>query len=68
MGKKIVYYALLVTGIVVVLVGLQNVYIFWGDVSMAGLTGQGTVFVCVLGGFVNLWAARKVKKPQHVGN
>ena len=64
MGKKIFFYVLLVTGIVIVLVGIQSLYTFWGDVTFAGITGQVTGAVCILGGLVNLWAARRVKKQM----
>ena len=62
MGKKIVFYTLLTTGIVVTLVGIQNLYQFWGEVSIAGVIGQFAGFVCIAGGVVNLWVARKYHK------
>ncbi len=63
MGRKIIYYALLVTGIVVMLTGIQNLYTFWGVATIPGITGQFTGVVCIVGGLVNLWAARRIK-PQ----
>ncbi len=61
MGKKIVLYTLLTTGIVVTLVGIQNLYLFWGEVSFPGIIGQLTGGICILGGIVNLWVARKFR-------
>lgn len=58
MGKKIVLYTLLATGIVVTLVGIQNLFIFWGQVSFSGMVGQLTGVILILGGIVNLWVAR----------
>jgi hypothetical protein len=61
MRKKIVLYTLLTTGIVVTLVGIQNLYVFWGQVSISGIIGQLTGGILVLGGIVNLWVARKFR-------
>ncbi len=66
MGRKIIYYALLTTGIVVILTGFQNLYTFWGMVTLPGITGQFTGVVCILGGFVNIWAARRIKRQLHL--
>ncbi len=65
MGNKILFYILLWTGIIVALVGVQSLYTFWGDVTFAGLTGQFTGVVCILGGLVNIWVSMKVKKRYH---
>lgn len=64
MGKKIVLYTLLATGIVVILVGVQNLYQFWGLTSIAGIIGQFTGGICILGGIVNLWVARKFRSQS----
>ncbi|MFO8029459.1 MAG: hypothetical protein R6U28_06335 [Cyclonatronaceae bacterium] len=64
MGKKIVLYTLLATGIVVILVGFQNLYQFWGEASISGIMGQLTGGICILGGFVNLWVARKFRSQS----
>ncbi len=61
MGKKIVLYTLLATGIVVTLVGIQNLYIFWGQVSFSGMVGQLAGVILILGGMVNLWVARRFR-------
>lgn len=61
MGKKIVRYTLLATGIVVTLVGIQNLFIFRGQDSVAGIIGQLTGGMLVFGGIVNLWVARKFR-------
>lgn len=61
MGKKIIFYTLLTTGIIVTLVGIQNLYLFWGEATMAGVISQFTGVICILGGAVNLWVARKYK-------
>ncbi len=61
MGKKIVLYTLLTTGIVVTVVGVQNLYLFWGETSIAGVAGQLTGVICILGGIVNIWVARKFR-------
>ncbi len=68
MKKKIVLYTLLTTGIVVTLVGIQNLYVFWGQVSFSGMIGQLTGGILILGGVVNLWVARKFRtlvSPQN---
>jgi hypothetical protein len=61
MGNKIIVYSLLITGIIVVLVGIQSLYTFWGDVTFPGLTGQFTGVVCILGGMVNIGVSWKLK-------
>lgn len=61
MKYTILYYTTLITGIVVFLVGVQNLYTFWGEVSFAGLVGQATGFICIVGGAVNLVVAYKFK-------
>ncbi len=61
MGKKFVLYTLLTTGIVVTLVGIQNLFVFWGEVSFSGIVGQLTGGILILGGIVNLWVARKFR-------
>jgi len=66
MGKTIIYYILLPTGIIVTLVGIQSLYTFWGDVTFAGLTGQLTGVVCILGGMVNLWVSLKLRKQSKI--
>jgi len=68
MGKKIVLYTLLTTGIVVTLVGIQNLFAFWGQVSFMGIIGQLTGGILILGGIVNLWVARSFRSqvnPPH---
>lgn len=65
MGKKVIFYAVLVTGIVVILVGIQSAYTFWGDTTIPGITGQVTGFVCIIGGLINLWVARNVNKQKN---
>lgn len=62
MGKKIIYHTLFVTGLVVGLVGVQNLYTFYGDITIAGITGQVTGVICVIGGLVNIGVARKIRK------
>ena len=66
MGKKIVLYTLLTTGIVVTLVGIQNLYLFWGEVSFSGIIGQLTGGICILGGIVNLWVARRFRSQVNL--
>lgn len=61
MGKKIVLYTLLTTGIVVTLVGIQNLFVFWGQVSFSGIIGQLTGAILIFGGIVNLWVARNFR-------
>ncbi len=61
MKYKFLYIVTLVTGIVVFLVGVQNLYTFWGEVSFAGLVGQATGFICIVGGLVNLIVSYKFK-------
>lgn len=73
---NLIYYVTMVTGIVVLLVGIQNLYTFWGEVTFAGIVGQATGWICLLGGFVNLLVARKfnllvaqikkIKEPEYV--
>lgn len=62
MKDKIIFYALLITGIVVIAVGIKNIYAFAGDASLLGVFGQLGGYICILGGFVNLWVAWKVRK------
>ncbi|MEX0780218.1 MAG: hypothetical protein WD491_11640 [Balneolales bacterium] len=64
MQKKIIYYILLFTGILIVLVGLQNLVTYWGQTDFAGFVGQVTGIVCLIGGGVNIWVARNVKKTM----
>ncbi len=66
MGKKIVLYTLLTTGIVVTLVGIQNLYLFWGEVSFSGIIGQLTGGICILGGIVNIWVARRFRSQVNL--
>ncbi len=67
MGKKIVLYTLLTTGIVVTLVGIQNLFVFWGQVSISGIIGQLTGGILILGGIVNLWVARSFRSEVNPG-
>lgn len=62
MRKKITYYILLFTGILIILVGFQNLFTYWGQADFAGFVGQVTGFVCLFGGGVNIWVAVHVKK------
>ncbi|MEX0772545.1 MAG: hypothetical protein WEB89_06890 [Balneolales bacterium] len=62
MKKKITYYVLLFTGILIILVGLQNLVTYWGQGDFAGFIGQVTGVVCLIGGSVNVWVANNVKK------
>jgi hypothetical protein len=66
MGKKFVLYTLLTTGIVVTLVGIQNLFVFWGEVSFYGMIGQLTGGILILGGIVNLWVASKFRTQVSV--
>ncbi len=66
MGKKIVLYTLLTTGIVVTLVGIQNLFVFWGQVSFSGIIGQLTGVILILGGIVNLWVARSFRSQVNL--
>jgi len=61
MGKKIVLYTLLATGIVVTLAGIKDLFVFWGQVSFLGIIGQLTGGILILGGIVNLWVARRFR-------
>ncbi len=61
MRKKIVLYTLLTTGVVVTLVGIHNLFVYWGQVSFSGIIHQLTGGILVLGGIVNLWVARKFR-------
>lgn len=60
--NTVLYYLSLGTGIIVLLVGIQNLYTFWGQITFPGLVGQFTGVVCILGGIVNLVVAFKLKK------
>lgn len=62
MGRKIVLYTLLTTGVIVTAVGIHNLYVFWGELSIQGVLGQFTGAVCIFGGIVNLWVASTYKK------
>ncbi len=62
MKDKIIFYVLLVTGIVVILVGIKNIYAFAGDAGILGILGQLGGYICLIGGAVNLGVAWKVKK------
>ena len=62
MKDKIIYYVLLVTGLVVIGVGIKNIYAFAGDASLLGVMGQLGGYICIIGGIVNLGVALKVRK------
>lgn len=62
MKDKIIYYVLLITGLVVILVGIKNIYAFAGDASLLGVFGQLGGYICIIGGIVNIGVALKVKK------
>lgn len=66
MKKRIIYYILLFTGILIVLVGLQNLVTYWGQGDFAGFVGQVTGGVCIIGGAVNIWVANNVKKSMPI--
>ncbi len=61
MTQKIKFYIILATGIIVLLVGLINFFASYGDTSFSGVVGQVTSVIVVLGGFVNLIVASKLK-------
>lgn len=58
---------MLTTGIVVTLVGIQNLFVFWGQVSFSGIIGQLTGGILILGGIVNLWVARSFRSEVNPG-
>jgi len=60
--KKILYYLILSTGIVVCLVGLFNFFSAYGDTHFTGILYQITGILCIIGGVVNLLVASKIKK------
>lgn len=62
MTKKILYYTVLITGIVVCVVGLVSFISTYGKTTFTGIWGQVSGVICILGGIVNLIVASKVKK------
>lgn len=62
MPKKVLYYIILVTGIVVCLVGLITFITNYGLTSFPGIWGQITGIICLIGGGVNLMVANKIKQ------
>jgi uncharacterized membrane protein HdeD (DUF308 family) len=62
MSRKILYIAIMVTGIIVTLVGIISFFSNYGNTSMLGIWNQITGIICVIGGLVNLLVANKVKK------
>ncbi len=61
MPLKIKFYIILATGVIVLLVGLVNFIASYGDTTFSGIIGQVTSVIVVLGGFVNLIVAGKLK-------
>ncbi|MEX0928801.1 MAG: hypothetical protein WD266_11770 [Balneolales bacterium] len=68
MKKHFIYYVLLFTGILIIVVGLYNLISHWRQGDFTGFVGQFIGIVCLLGGGVNLWVASKVKKDIPAGN
>jgi len=62
MTKKIKFYVIAATGVIVLLVGLINFFSSYGETSFLGILTQITSVIIVLGGFVNLLVASKIKK------
>lgn len=65
MKKKLLYYVVLLTGLTVALVGLISFFSTYGDTTFAGIWGQITGVICVLGGLINLLVAVKIKNDLH---
>ncbi|MDI6402136.1 hypothetical protein QLX67_09025 [Balneolaceae bacterium ANBcel3] len=64
MGKKIIFYTLAATGVLLLLTGIQNFYLFWSEWTISGILGQMSGVLYLIGGFVNIWVARYVKKSS----
>ncbi len=62
MGKKLLYYIMMTTGIVIVVVGLLNFFLNYGDTTLSGIWNQITGPVLVAGGIINLLYANKIKQ------
>lgn len=62
MTKKIKFYLIATTGVIVLLFGLVNFFTSYGDTSFMGIFTQITSVIIVIGGFVNLWVASNIKK------
>lgn len=68
MKDKVIFYVLLVTGLVVTVVGIKNIYAFAGDPGILGILGQLGGYICIIGGFVNLGVAWKVRQNMPPAN
>ena len=62
MGKKLLYIIMMTTGIVIIVVGLSNFFMNYGDTTISGIWNQVTGPVLVFGGIINLLYANKIKQ------
>lgn len=62
MANRVVYWVLLITGLTIIVIGILNVYNFWGERTFASFIGVTTGFICLVGGFVNLGVAFRVRR------
>jgi hypothetical protein len=60
--KKVLYYIILGTGIVVCLVGLISFVSNYGLTTFTGIWGQITGVICLVGGGINLMVSNKIKQ------
>lgn len=68
MTRKIKFYTILGTGIIVLLVGIISFVTSYGDTSFGGIVQQVTAVIVVLGGIVNLLVAAHLKKDMEASS
>ncbi|MCC5934417.1 MAG: hypothetical protein JJU35_09200 [Balneolales bacterium] len=66
MTRKIKFYMILATGIIVLLVGIISFLTSYGDTNFGGIVQQVTAVIVILGGIVNLLVAAHLKKEMEM--
>lgn len=62
MSKQIIYYILLVTGVIVIVTGLFNFFSNYGDTTVNGIVSQVVGVILLFSGLVNIYAGVNVRK------